>query len=71
MNIALLKSKMALHGDSQTALARKMGIANVTLCLKMNGQVDFKQSEIDFIRKEYGLTQKELFEIFFKGGEGK
>lgn len=71
MNIALLKSKMALHGDSQTALARKMGIANVTLCLKMNGQVNFKQDEIDFIRTEYHLTPEETCEIFFKAGEGK
>ena len=71
MNTALLKSKLALHGDSQSALARKMGIAIVTLSLKMTGQRNFTQGEIDFIRKEYNLTPEEVCEIFFEAGGGE
>ena len=71
MNTALLKSKMALRGDSQTSLAQKMGIAIVTLSLKMTGQRNFTQGEIDFIRKEYNLTPEEVCEIFFEAGDGK
>lgn len=65
MNIALLKSKMALHGDSQTDLAEALDITKNTMTNKMQKKNEFKQSEIDLIAKRYDLTADELKEIFF------
>lgn len=65
MNIALLKSKMALHGDNQGELAIALGITKQTMSNKMIGKTEFKQSEIDGIAKRYQLNSDEIKQIFF------
>ena len=65
MNINILKSKMAYNGDSQADLADALEISRPTLSLKMNGKVDFKQSEIEEISERYFLTAEEIKKIFF------
>ena len=67
MNKALLKSVMALKGDTQAVLAKAMCIDPSTLSAKINrweGR-EFSQTEIGFIKDRYNLTPKQVNEIFF------
>jgi len=66
MNTALFKSHMAKHKDNQTTLSKAMGIAQSAISQKINGKVDFKQSEINFIRDRWKLSEKETVDIFFR-----
>ena len=66
MNKRLLKSKIALHGDTQVALAKDMGIHFSKLNLKMNEYTfRFNEEEIKFIKQRYNLTEEEVQDIFF------
>lgn len=65
MNVNLLRSKMALNGDNQVALAEALEITPNTLCFKMAEKNDFKVSELDIIVKRYNLSGDEIKEIFF------
>lgn len=71
MDIRLLKSKMALRGDTQTKLAEILGIDKTTLSLKLAGKRDFKQSEMTEIVERYRLTQRDTYRIFHKAGGGE
>lgn len=66
MNPNLLKSKMALNGETIKSLAEHLGIAYQTCSRKVNGIVDFNQSEMSRIKHRYDLTNKEFAEIFLK-----
>lgn len=68
MNIALLKSKMALAGEKQVTLATALCITETSLSAKLSGKTPFKVHEIDMITKRYQLTGDELKEIFFSEG---
>lgn len=70
MNINLLKSKMALHGDTLQNLADVLGIAICTMSFRLNGKAEFKQNEIAVIIERYNLSSEETAEIFFRGGDG-
>lgn len=65
MDINLLRSKMALKGDTQNDLAAALGITPTALSSKMTQSYDFKQSEINTIAKRYDLTGDEIKQIFF------
>lgn len=69
MNITHLKSIMVLHGDTQADLAAAIGINPATLNLRLTQKREFKQTEIEAITKRYRLAPKQVYEIFFKGGE--
>lgn len=69
MEIRLLKSKMALLGDTQTKLAEILGIDKTTLSLKLAGKREFKQSEMTTIIERYKLTQRDAYRIFHKRGD--
>ena len=71
MEIRLLKSKMALLGDTQRKLADILGIDKTTLSLKLAGKRDFKQSEMNAIVERYKLNQRDTYMIFHKGGGNK
>ena len=64
MDIALLKSKMALNGDTQLSLAQKLGVTVPGLNNKFTGKSPFKHKEIEMIIKMYKLTAKEIKNIF-------
>lgn len=66
MNVNVLKSKMALHGETVKCLAEHLGIAYQTCSRKVNGAVDFNQTEISKIKHRYGLTDEEFAQIFAK-----
>ena len=67
MNKTLLRSHMVKHNDTQERLANYLGISLSRLNAKINetGNAEFKQTEIAFIKKRYGLTPKETDAIFF------
>lgn len=52
-------------GDTQSQLARMLGMTESTLSWKINGRAEFKQSEIKAIADRYGLTGEEIKSMFF------
>ena len=67
MNTRKLKSKMVLYGDSQSDLAKALGISLSRLNAKINcNNADFRQNEILFICERYDLSSEEVNEIFFE-----
>lgn len=66
VNAKLLKSKMALNGDTQTDLAVAIGITVSNLNGKINAyRFVFKPEEIAAIKGRYRLTDEEVQAIFF------
>ena len=67
MNKALLRSVMALHGDTNKDLAIFLGISEQSVSNKINENgTEFKQGEISSIKARYKLTSKMVDDIFFK-----
>lgn len=52
-------------GDTQSGLARILGMTESTLSWKINGKSEFKQSEIKVIADRYDLTGEEIKSMFF------
>lgn len=65
MNKNLMKSVMALHGDTQKSIAELLNLSEQTISEKMNGLSDFKQSEIKLLIDRYKLTPDQVDDIFF------
>lgn len=65
METKLFKSKMVMFGDTIGSLAKSLNIHRLTLTEKMNGNYDFKQSEINFLINHWNLTANEVVQIFF------
>jgi len=66
VNSNLLKSVIVKHGDTQEKLAEAMGLAVSALNLRINGHIEFRRNEINFIKHRYNLTSAEVDEIFFE-----
>lgn len=64
-NIDLLKKKIKESGMTMIAIAEKSGILRETLYNRLNGEGEFKVSEIVALTSVLGLTKKERDEIFF------
>ena len=56
---------MALFEDSLEDLAEYLNISRQMLTLKIQGEYQFKQDEINKIISRYELTPEETHEIFF------
>lgn len=66
MNKALLRSVMALHGDTNKDLADYLGISEQSLSKKINeNDTEFKQGEIKRIKVRYNLSADQVDLIFF------
>lgn len=65
MNNKLLKSKMALYGDTQRYLASFLQLSEQRLSMKINGIAMFNQREIKIISERYDLKKSEIADIFF------
>lgn len=65
VNSNLLRSKMVLFNDTNETLAEALNISRQTMSAKINGKVDFKQSEIKTIVERYNLTPEETEQTFF------
>lgn len=68
MDMNLLRGFIAKNGDSQTSLAAAIGIPQSALSARMNGKTDFRQAEMEVIRKRYKLSADDLQAIFFASG---
>ena len=66
MNSNLLKAVIAKNGDTQSKLADAMGMQISALSQRMSGRIDFRRSEIQFIKQRYNLTSEEVDSIFFE-----
>ena len=64
-NKNLLRSKIALHGDTQGDLAAFLGLSEPAMSKKVNGFCDFTQGEIRAITQRYSLDPSEVTETFF------
>lgn len=64
-NSELLKKKIDESGVSITFLAEKCNVSRDYFYRKMNGEVEFKQSEIATLKECLHLTQKDRDAIFF------
>ena len=66
MNSVLLKSYIVKNEDTQTKLAKALGISTSNLNEKINGKTaSFRQNEIAAIKERYNLTPEEIDAIFF------
>ena len=66
MKKKLLKSKMALYGDTNLTLSEKLKIRPATLSSKVNEKNKFTIKEMNSIRLLYNLTDREFIEIFIE-----
>lgn len=66
MNRKLLKSIMALNGDTNASLAEYLGISEQSVSNKINENgTEFKQGEILKIKLKYNLDSTTVDRIFF------
>lgn len=65
LNKPLLESFMKRFGDTQKDLADALGISLSCVNAKINGNSDFRQNEIGFIKTRYHLSADEVNSIFF------
>lgn len=66
MNAKLMKSEIVKHGDTQTDLAKYLGISVSNLNEKIHGKsTSFRQNEISAIKERYNLSADDVDCIFF------
>lgn len=65
MNSAELRAVIARAGKTYRGLSKSLGISEQAFYNKLNGESDFKASEIKTLRQELGLTSEEINYIFF------
>ena len=65
MNKELFVKFMKRNNDTQTSLAEAMGMTQSAINARINGKIEFRKNEINFIRKRWNLTDHETVEIFF------
>lgn len=66
MNKELLRSIMALHGDTNKDLAELLDITEQSVSGKINEKgTEFKQGEIAKIKDKYNLSPEMVESIFF------
>lgn len=60
-----LKGKIVEVFHTQAYFAKKMGLSERTISLKINGKIDFTQSDISKATNLLGLNDYEIPEYFF------
>ena len=67
MNKNMLRSVMALHGDTGNSVAQCLGLSRARFSDKINEKngAQFTQREIEILRNRYSLSATELEMIFF------
>ena len=66
MDKNLFRAMYTAQGNTQKEVAEILGIAEQTLSAKVNGETDFKHSEIKALIDRYGLTPEQVDAIFFE-----
>lgn len=65
MDLNLLFYYIKKNNDTVKSLAEDLKVHYNTALNKLNGKIEFNQSEISFIAKRYSLTPEEINRIFF------
>ena len=66
MNKRRFEAEMKLRGLTRAHVANMLGIARNTLSLKLNEKgTEFTQSEMELIKKEWGLDAEAMDDLFF------
>jgi antitoxin component HigA of HigAB toxin-antitoxin module len=66
MNKKLLRSLMALHGDTNKSLAEYLGISEQSVCNKINEKnTEFTREEINAIKRRYSMSADLVDLVFF------
>ena len=65
MNCEELRATISRKRKTYRSLAKAFGISEQALYNKLNGESDFKASEIKVLREELSLTSEEINYIFF------
>ena len=66
MNKQALKGLIVANDGRQETLADAMGLSVSRLSAKINENgAEFNKSEIEFIRKRYKMSRKQVMDIFF------
>lgn len=60
-----LRGLIKEHYDTQQRFADKLGLSEVALSNKLNGNVQFKQDEISKTKEIFELTPEQVVSIFF------
>ena len=66
MNKNLLRSLMALHGDTNKTMGEYLGISEQSVCNKINEKrTEFTREEIASIKRRYDMSADMVDLIFF------
>ena len=65
MNKTKFLIAMTEHHDTQEKLASDMGLPQSAISNRINGKIDFRLQEIQFIVDRYDLSADQTREIFF------
>lgn len=65
MGLRKLKAVIVRNGDTQATLANALGLCVSSLNARILKKTDFKQTEMDAIKKRYRLSNDEFMDIFF------
>ena len=66
MDSAKLKDIISQSGLKQGYLANYLGISRYCLIYKLNGEVEFKPSEIRKLREKLNINAKDTIDIFLR-----
>lgn len=66
MNTKEFKSVMARNEDTQEQLAKAVGIQLSGINARINGNIQWRASEIGAVIRRYKLTPAETMKIFFE-----
>lgn len=65
MNNTNFRIYMVKNHENQTKLAEDMGMVQSALSNRINGKIEWRESEIQFFRKRWNLNDQETVDIFF------
>ncbi|WMI81568.1 DUF739 family protein [Anaerotignum sp. MB30-C6] len=65
-NYGKLKGRIVERFGTQAQLARKIGLSERTLSLKLNGKVNFTQSDIEIIVEALSINREDIQSYFFE-----
>jgi hypothetical protein len=66
MNKKMLRSLMALHGDTNKTLGEYLGISEQSVCNKVNEKgTEFTREEIAAIKRRYDMSADMVDLVFF------
>ena len=65
MNTKLFKIKMIENNDTQAILAEVLDLPQSAISARINGKIDFRQNEINLLRKRWNLSDSDTVDIFF------